>query len=153
MNSVVAREIWSRRNTHHKSIPPTAPSQTETTTASTSTIDVNQSKTTTTEVPMGCAERKRRQERLFRVILLLMSVFFLCRLPTWLFLIYQLNNDSSSPIHWILYFSLGALALLNCALNPYLYTFMSETIKLVSFLGNIIRGIFYSICKIFSKKQ
>jgi hypothetical protein len=87
-------------------------------------------------------ERYQRQVRLFKVILLLMFVFFICRLPSWIYTIYKLNNDADSNIHWVLNYSFGMLVLLNCALNPYLYTFMSETIKVVSFLGNVIRMIF-----------
>jgi hypothetical protein len=156
MNSVVAREIWHRRNAQCSPTqcqPPTSIAHSSSTLSLPSSNNSSQSQTALSEIPNGCIERKRRQERLFRVILVLMSVFFVCRLPTWIFLIYQLNSPTSDPIHWILYFSFGILASMNCALNPYLYTFMSETIKLVSFFGNIIRGIFYSICKIFMKKQ
>ena len=154
MNTVVAREIWNRRHHHNKvatSIPtnsmPSMPS-------SIPSSNVNsQSSTTLNEMPTGCSERKQRQERLFRVILLLMSIFFICRLPTWMYLIYQLNSTSNDQYYWYLYFAFGNLALLNCALNPYLYSFMSETIKVFSFLGNIIRSLFYSVCNFFSKKQ
>ncbi|XP_070503092.1 orexin receptor type 2-like [Chironomus tepperi] len=149
MNAVVARAIWIRRHTK----------------ASTSSIPTNsmpsmpssnansQSSPTLNEMSTGCSERKQRQERLFRVILLLMSVFFICRLPTWMYLIYQLNTTSNDHNYWHLYFGFGNLALLNCALNPYLYSFMSETIKVFSFLGNIIRSLFYSVCNFFHIKQ
>lgn len=83
-------------------------------------------------------ERKKRQMRLFRVLLLLMSVFFVCRLPAWIYTIYKLNNSADENIHWVLNYTFGVLVLLNCALNPYLYTFMTETIRLVAFLGAIL---------------
>lgn len=156
MNTVVARAIWTRRHTNTKastesSVPtnsiPSLPSI-----PSSSNVN-SQSNATLSEMPTGCSERKQRQERLFRVILLLMSVFFICRLPTWMYLIYQLNTTAMDHYYWHLYFMFGNLALLNCALNPYLYSFMSETIKVFSFLGNIIRSMFYSVLNFCHKKQ
>lgn len=155
MNSVVAREIWYRRNIQCKL--EAKQSGTLSNIPSTSSIpsaeQMNKSTETINKATATCLERKRRQERLFRVILILMAVFFVCRLPTWMFLIYQLNIENGNNLHWILFFTFGNMALLNCALNPYLYTFMSETIKVVSFLGTIMRGIFYSICKMFRRRR
>jgi len=150
MNTVVAREIWNRRHCQNKA---ETSNPTNSMPSMPSSNANSQSSTTLSEMPTGCSERKRRQERLFRVILLLMSVFFICRLPTWMYLIYQLNSTAASHYYWHLYFAFGNLALLNCALNPYLYSFMSETIKVVSFLGNIIRSLFYSVCNFFRKEQ
>lgn len=82
--------------------------------------------------------RRKRQVRLFKVILVLMVVFLLCRMPSWVYTIYKLNNFSDSNVHWVLSYSFGILVLLNCALNPYLYTFMSETIRLMTLLGAIL---------------
>lgn len=134
MNSIVARQIWNRRQkvviVH---LPQTSPS--------------NQSKVT---IDAKSLERKQRQVRLFKIILLLMIIFFICRFPSWVYTIYKLNNTSDTNIEWILSYAFGILAMINCALNPYLYTFMSETIRLVTFLGNIIRGLCAS-CKIISQ--
>ena len=82
-------------------------------------------------------QRQKRQARLFRVIILLMLVFFICRLPTWIFTIYKLNYTDDDSLYWM-EVSFNILVLINCALNPYLYTFMSETIQLMAFLGAIL---------------
>ena len=155
MNTVVARAIWNRRHAHSKvSSEPSIPTNSMPSLPSMPSSNTNsQSDTTLSEMPTGCSERKQRQERLFRVILVLMAVFFICRMPTWMYLIYQLNTTAADDYYWHLYFMFGNLALLNCALNPYLYSFMSETIKVFSFLGNIIRSMFYSVYNLFSKKQ
>jgi hypothetical protein len=143
MNSVVAREIWNRRHLQQ-------PAQTITTTITTSTnsssSDEQQPQVKAPEASASSIERKRRQVRLFKVIVLLMAVFFICRMPSWVYTLYKLNNDSDSNLEWILSYSFGILTLINCALNPYLYTFLSETIRIISFLGNVIRGIFSSLC-------
>lgn len=73
--------------------------------------------------------RKTRQLRMFKVILVIMTTFFVCRLPTWIFLLIKLNRDLSSGSSWVLHFSLGMLSLANCAINPFLYTFLTETIR------------------------
>lgn len=84
-------------------------------------------------------ERYKKHIRLFRILIILMLVFFLCRLPSWIYTIYKLNNSAEGSILWVLNYTFGILVLLNCALNPYLYSFMTETIRLVAFLGAILR--------------
>ncbi|KAG5667433.1 hypothetical protein PVAND_015413 [Polypedilum vanderplanki] len=143
MNSVVARQIWSRRHFGQKPTPQQQPIP---------SISGEQSQAKT-EVSAISIERKKRQVRLFKVILLLMIVFFLCRLPSWIYTIYKLNNDSDTNVEWILNYSFGVLALTNCLLNPYLYTFLSETIRLMSFLSSVIRGLCGSICLLCRKKR
>jgi hypothetical protein len=140
MNSVVAREIWNRRHFVYK---------TPQTTASSSSTSTEQK----VEVSAGSAERKKRQVRLFKIILLLMAVFFVCRTPSWVYTIYKLNNDSETNLEWILSYTFGIMALVNCMLNPYLYTFLSETIRLFSFLSNVIRGLFNSLCMLTKREN
>ena len=96
-------------------------------------------------------ERKQRQIRIFKVILLLMAVFFICRLPNWVYILYKmLEYDTQQNIHWVLNYSFGIMVLLNCMLNPFLYTFLSETIRLTTFLAGIICAIFRPIGRILS---
>lgn len=73
--------------------------------------------------------RKTRQLRMFKVIIVIMTTFFICRLPTWIFLLIKMNKDLSLSPSWIVHFSLGLLSLTNCAINPFLYTFLTETIR------------------------
>lgn len=87
--------------------------------------------------------RQRRQMRMFKVILVLMSVFIVCRLPNWIFLLYKLSNNVSGRLNWLLLYSFGVLGLLNCMLNPLLYSFLSETIRITSHIGRAC----YKFCK------
>jgi 7 transmembrane receptor (rhodopsin family) len=89
-------------------------------------------------------ERQRRQMRMFKVILVLMSVFICCRLPNWIFLLHKLSNVLSGRLNWFLLYSFGAMGLLNCMLNPLLYTFLGETIRITSDIGSVC----YKFCRL-----
>lgn len=89
-------------------------------------------------------QRRCRQMRMFKVILVLMTVFIVCRLPNWVFLLYKLNHRVSGRINWLLLYNFGIGGLLNCMLNPLLYTFLSETIRITS----RIRSGCHKLCKI-----
>lgn len=93
-------------------------------------------------------ERKRRQMRMFKVILVLMLVFIVCRLPNWIFLLYKLNNLVSGKVNWMLYYTFGIMGLVNCMLNPLLYTFLVETIRISSHIGSAC----YQYCKFFRQR-
>lgn len=90
------------------------------------------------------SERQRRQMRMFKVILVLMSVFICCRLPNWIFLLYKLSNPLTGRLNWILLYSFGTLGILNCMLNPLLYTFLGETIRITSHIGSAC----YKFCRL-----
>lgn len=92
------------------------------------------------------SERQRRQMRMFKVILVLMSVFICCRLPNWIFLLYKLSNDLSGRLNWLILYSFGVMGLLNCMLNPLLYTFLGETIRITSHIGSACYK-FCSLCR------
>ena len=70
-----------------------------------------------------------------------MAVFFLCRLPNWMYVLYKLSNDVQENIFSVITNALGLMVMANCMLNPFLYTFLSETIRLTTFLASIVRGI------------
>jgi hypothetical protein len=89
-------------------------------------------------------ERQRRQLRMFRVIVVLMSVFIMCRLPNWIFLLYKLNHEAKGKLNWLLLYIFGIMGLLNCALNPLLYVFLGETIRITSHIGRAC----YKFCRV-----
>lgn len=89
-------------------------------------------------------QRRGRQMRMFKVILVLMTVFIVCRLPNWIFLLYKLSHNVSGRLNWLLLYSFAVTGLLNCMLNPLLYTFLGETIRITS----RIRSGCYKLCKI-----
>ncbi|XP_052861195.1 neuropeptide Y receptor type 5 [Anopheles cruzii] len=78
--------------------------------------------------------RRKRQLRMFKAIVVLMLVFFVCRLPMWIFLLIKMMGDASSNAFWSLHYSFGLLAMLNGVLNPLMYTFLSETIRFTLFV-------------------
>lgn len=73
--------------------------------------------------------RDIRQLRMFIAILVLMLTFLICRLPTWIFLLYKLYNPAKTNSLWMLHYCLGLLSITNCVLNPLLYTFLTESIQ------------------------
>lgn len=142
----MAKEVWKRRARLEIAV---------------SVVDENAStssaKAATTTTTTSCArgqhsppeiittrriKRRQRQVRMFKVILTLIILFFFCRLPSWVFLLYKLGVEEEGNTHWMLNFIFGLGMMTNCMLNPFLYTFLSETIRLTTFLGGIISGIF-----------
>lgn len=89
---------------------------------------------------------------MFKVILLLMAVFFICRLPNWIYVLYKLGNSAQQNIHWVINYALGLMVMANCMLNPFLYTFLSETIRLTTFLAGMICGLFTPCTKMCKRK-
>ena len=90
--------------------------------------------------------RKQRQMRMFKVIVVLMAVYLVCRIPSWIFLLYKLNHNASSNLAWVLQSIFGILALLNTALNPFLYMFLQKTIQATTLITNFCRKLI-DVCK------
>jgi 7 transmembrane receptor (rhodopsin family) len=139
LNSVLAKEVWKRR---------TVVSISATEVENTSSGSTTNTGYVTSEVTARRVERKQRQIRMFKVILVLMIVFFLCRLPHWIYILYKLGNDAEGNIHWVINYALGIMVMANCMFNPFLYTFLSETIRLTTFLAGIVCGIFSPCVKL-----
>jgi len=90
-------------------------------------------------------ERQRRQMRMFKVILALMCVFIILRLPNWIFLLYKLYNFvPTDRAIWLLNYAFCISGIMNSMANPFLYTFLSETILFTSY----IRITCYKFCKL-----
>lgn len=79
--------------------------------------------------PCPRTRREIRQLRMFVAILILMLTFLVCRLPTWIFLLYKLYNPAKTNSLWMLQYIFGLLSVTNCVLNPLLYTFLTETMQ------------------------
>lgn len=80
--------------------------------------------------------------RTFKVILLLMIIFLLCRLPLWVFTVLQMAMVFNEPHHWVIYYVLNFIAYTNCALNPFLYAFLNETLHFGRKLRKCCCGMF-----------
>ncbi|KAG5877974.1 hypothetical protein JTB14_032235 [Gonioctena quinquepunctata] len=79
-----------------------------------------------------------RKIRTFRIVLVLMVSFAFCRLPYWCYYILRLVGTQTSETSWNVNFTLIALNLLNCALNPLLYTFLNETINVIKMINDFM---------------
>uniref|UniRef100_A0A182MBS4 G-protein coupled receptors family 1 profile domain-containing protein n=1 Tax=Anopheles culicifacies TaxID=139723 RepID=A0A182MBS4_9DIPT len=80
------------------------------------------------------SNRRRRQIHMFKAIVVLMLVFFVCRLPMWVFLLIKMVGDANTSAYWNLHYSFGILAMVNAVLNPLMYTFLTETIRFTLFV-------------------
>jgi hypothetical protein len=173
LNAIIATEIWKRRHAPGAQIqskPKKADDDTSTMDmkatdeTNTSTNVRNNSKVSSSEPKNSAApalftvvqpvstidtrrnenQRQRRQMRMFKVILILMFAFIICRLPNWIFLLYKLSNKVAGSLNLRLMYSFGLMGLLNCMLNPLLYTFLSETIRITARIGSAC----YKFCKL-----
>jgi hypothetical protein len=152
LNSVIAREVWNRRHPidqqskklekreqkSSSSDDPNGGSSQDTTSTNGSKSSKGSTKKTamsSENISPSILMRKRRQVRMFKVILIIMIVFFICRTPQWIFTLIKLNIESTTGLYWILHYCLGFLSMMNCVLNPLLYTFLNETLKMTEQLS------------------
>lgn len=74
--------------------------------------------------------REARHIRMFKIVFLIISIFLICRLPSWIFVLIKMYSAQSTySEYWIMHYSFGILVLLNCLLNPLIYTFLSTTLN------------------------
>lgn len=97
--------------------------------------------------------REIRQLRMFKVVIILMITFFVCRLPTWIFVLYKFFNPANTNFHWMLQYSLGLLSITNCVLNPFLYTFLTETIQYSFIFVSKMKDIASKSCHCFQRRS
>lgn len=91
--------------------------------------------------------REIRQIRMFKAIMTIMITFFICRLPTWIFLLFKLYNVANSNFHWMLQYTFGMLSIFNCVLNPLLYTYLTETIQCSSLFVDKMKKLYICGCR------
>ncbi|KAL1497617.1 hypothetical protein ABEB36_008546 [Hypothenemus hampei] len=133
----IALLIWKHRK------PPTDEhlSQQEITDTSFAT---KQFESHTFNVKTGGKKRNEQMEkkiRSFKIVVALIIAFIGCRAPYWIHMLYQQVNTVDKNLLWNFRFSAISLYLLNCVLNPLLYTYLNVTIsicrKISSFLTQI----------------
>ncbi|XP_074040840.1 probable G-protein coupled receptor No18 [Leptinotarsa decemlineata] len=91
-----------------------------------------------------------RKIRTFRIVLVLMISFAVCRLPYCIYYIIRLVGTETSKASWNINFALVALNLLSCALNPLLYPFQNETINAIKVISDFV---FKVCCCCFSNDE
>lgn len=103
-------------------------------------------KSTSSIIPMKKSIHVERKIRTFKIILCLMFVFIGCRLPYFIFNVDKLTNVHKEHEYWIMVYIFNGLALLNCALNPFLYTFLYPTLHLIKKVHKTINEFMCQIC-------
>lgn len=84
--------------------------------------------------------REARHIRMFKVVFLIILIFLMCRLPSWIFLLIKMySSNSNYNEYWIMHYSFGILVLLNCLLNPLIYTFLSATLNVWDKIRNWLK--------------
>uniref|UniRef100_A0A1B0CZF6 G-protein coupled receptors family 1 profile domain-containing protein n=1 Tax=Phlebotomus papatasi TaxID=29031 RepID=A0A1B0CZF6_PHLPP len=151
LNGKLAQEIWNRRKpikapSGASLNPSTTENSIERKTTTYSVISGPENPQAVTQVAkestvksVANKSRKAQQLKMFKVVVAIIVVFFVCRLPTWIFLLIKLHNELYENYHWILHFSFGILSLFNCAINPILYTFFSDSVKWATSLQNVLK--------------
>lgn len=94
----------------------------------------------------------QRKIRTFKVVVILMVTFIVCRLPYWLFFVVKLLETIKGSTMWYLHFGFTSLNMLNCVLNPLLYAFLNQTI----FAARKCHKLFHKValcCCCFSSKE
>lgn len=96
-----------------------------------STLQPTQNKQTSYDLRQNSSKnhREARHIRMFKVIICLMAIFLICRLPQWIFLMVKFYANINMVQMWLIQYSLGTFSLFNCVLNPFMYAFLSETLK------------------------
>lgn len=100
--------------------------------------------------------RVEKKIRTFKIIIMLMLVFIFCRLPYYCVQILRLSLDKTEYGHWTFYlvYVFQALHIVNCILNPLLYTFLNPTIKALVKIRKFIRAFVREIfCFCFSNSE
>lgn len=80
--------------------------------------------------------------RTFRIVIVLMTCFVVCRLPYWVFYAVRLIIKVGGHAGWNAVFALLALNLMNCVLDPLLYTFLNETVNTFKIFNDFVCKIF-----------
>ncbi|XP_050308335.1 tachykinin-like peptides receptor 99D [Anthonomus grandis grandis] len=95
--------------------------------------------------------RMERKIRTFKIIIVLILAFLLCRMPYWLFCVIKLYAPiKNGTIVWKLNLSFTILNLLNCALNPFLYTFLNQTLCVFRKINDMVCT---TVCCCFSNAE
>ncbi|CAH1377094.1 unnamed protein product, partial [Tenebrio molitor] len=92
--------------------------------------------------------RVERKIRTFKIIITLMIVFISCRLPYFTVYILKLSlaTDTYGLWTWNLNYAFVALHIVNCCLNPLLYTFLNPTLTVWIRVKKVVKDFTWEIC-------
>lgn len=88
-----------------------------------------------------------RKIRTFKIILVIMFVFFLSRMPHWIFNVIRFSMVSADKSqHWITSYTLSFFVVLNTAINPFLYSFLTQTMNYIDKCFTTVGDFVSKIC-------
>lgn len=132
------KPVTSKFNKYEKDLDDSTTSSTKTTNIASSNISII-SKNKPKKVKNLQVQKKIRT---FRIVLVLVISFVLCRFPYWFYYTIRLLGKCSSNTSWNLHFTLVSLNLFNCVLNPLLYTFLNQTVTAL----RIFKDFLWKVC-------
>lgn len=148
----VAKLIWTHRKpfTYNQHDNDNNTNETSTTQIKLSEETSKVSKVSSSVKPVSQPKKKslnvERKIRTFKIIITLMITFIGCRLPYYIFNIEKLINLHNEHEYWIMLYIFNALALLNCALNPFLYTFLHPTLNVLKKISKTVNDFMCQVC-------
>lgn len=117
---MIAKRVWGARR--HAGRPGLAPSTTTSTTEVATSAESNGPKAPKTA-------HTKKKLRTFRVVLLIMATFVVCRLPQWTFNVVTLQTPIGGQSGYLIRYCLSILTVLNTAINPLLYSFLDSILN------------------------
>ena len=91
--------------------------------------------------------RSQKKVRSFKIILTLMAIFFICRLPSWVFNLVSIKYELQSEYEWFLPHIFSILSVINSSINPFLYCFLKETFNVYKIIKNKFISCFTGCCR------
>lgn len=88
----------------------------------------------------------QRKIRVFKIMVFVILAFIICRSPHWIYKTVKLTYTLIDNQEWIVAFLLGGLVFINCVLNPFLYTFLPQTIIRMSKIWKTISDFICDVC-------
>lgn len=141
----IAQLIWR----HRKPVEAASESKTEISTTESTAMKTHQSPKNEV-VANNKNEQMKKKIRTFKVILVLITTFVVCRLPFWAFTTIKLSYVVKGFAVWRINYLISALNVASTILNPLLYTYLNITVKVVS---KIVRGMNALLCCFFSDDE
>ncbi|GJQ73645.1 GPRNNA13 [Trypoxylus dichotomus] len=90
--------------------------------------------------------QNERRIRIFKIMILLILAFIVCRMPHWIYRTIKASYNYVDNQEWVTAFVLSSLIFLNCILNPFLYTFLPETITKIAKIWKTISNFTCEVC-------
>ena len=91
---------------------------------------------------------RMRQLKLCKVMILLLGTYLMLRLPYAIYLLFRIHNHDEDNIFWVLHYSFGSLTLLDTAIRPVIYIFLSKSFDPKEVFKKVFSVL---ICPIFKK--